>query len=371
MSRLLHVFATFAPGGPQVRTVRMIDALGGEFEHALVAMDGRTEAAGLLAEPERVQLIDPPPKAGSLRTVRALRELIRAAAPDLLLTYNWGSIEAVLAARSLGQRRLLHHEDGFLPDEALRLKLRRSYARRLTLPWTRGVILPSETLRDIAVGVWKLPPEHVHLIPNGIRVEDWPVRDGNPELRRELGIPEGVFVVGAVGSLRGEKNFPRLVEAVSRLEDAHLLLLGEGPERAAIEATRDRLGVERRVHLAGHRADPRPCYRAMDAFAISSDTEQMPVALLEAMAAELPVAATAVGDVARMLPVEQALFVTPKDSDALARALRELAGDPELRSSLGAANRRRVLERYTFEGMLAAYRDLYRGALAEPARGRV
>ncbi len=360
---LFHVFATFAPGGPQVRTVRMIDAFGDAYRHTVCAMDGRFEARELLTGSADVRFAEPPPKAGTLSTVRALRSLVRAVGADLVCTYNWGSIEAVLAAKTLG-RKVLHHEDGFLPDEAAGFKRRRVVTRRFALPWARAVVVPSHTLHAIATETWKLPAEHVRLIPNGIDPDAFPSRDGNPARRAELGIPPDAFVVGGVGHLRGEKNPVRLVEAVGAMEaPAHLLLLGDGPERGHVEAARDRLGLGERVHLAGHRESPQADYRAMDAFCIPSDTEQMPVALLEAMASELPVASTDVGDVRVMLPKEQCEFVVKLDAVALARALDALASNPAKRRALGSANRARVVERYSFDGMLAAYRASYAAAL--------
>src|SRR5262249_1164874 len=126
------------------------------------------------------------------------------------------------------------------------------------------------------------------------------------------------------------------------------------------------LGLGERVHLAGHRAAPQDDYRAMDAFALSSDTEQMPVALLEAMASALPVAATDVGDVRRILPPEQGELVVPAGPEpgALARALARLVDDAALRAQLGRANRERVEREYSFAGMVAAYRAVYARALA-------
>ncbi len=374
---LLHVFATFAAGGPQVRTARLIAGLGERYRHSIVALDGCTDARELLPAQADARVLPAPRRAGSLATVRALRGLFSAERPDLVLSYNWGAIDAVLASRLGGRRPLLHHEDGFRPDEVGRYKLRRVWTRRLALRGASGVVVPSENLRRIALELWRLPPALVHHVPNGIQQADFPAHDGNPELRAELGIPLEAFVIGSVGHLREEKNFPRLVRALAamRVPGAHLVLLGAGPAREAIErAIRDH-GLEARVHLVGHQVRPQAHYRAMDAFALSSDTEQMPVALLEAMAAGLPAVATDVGDVRRMLPEEGHAELVPLDTAGVAGAAAELAGrldrlarDPARRAALGAANARRVAERYSFPGMLAAYEALYRAALGADAR---
>jgi len=368
---LLHVFATFAPGGPQVRTVGLMKAMGDGWRHSVVAMDGRVEAAELLPAELGVRILPAPPKVGAPGMLRHLRSLIRAERPDLLLTYNWGSIEAVVAGRLAGARRILHHEDGFRPDEQGGFKKRRVLARRLVLRLVRDVVVPSDTLRRIATELWRLPPARVHFIPNGIHLDEFAAAGpASPSpVREELGIPPDAFVVGSVGHLRGEKCFPRLVAAVASMAraDAHLLLVGDGPERAAIEEAARERGLAGRLHLVGHRERTQPYYGAMDAFAMSSDTEQMPVALLEAMAVGRAVAATAVGDIAAMLPPEQADCLVavrePETAAGLGAALEKLAADPGLRARLGAYNRSRVEERYGFGTMLSAYDERYRAAL--------
>lgn len=323
--RVLHVFSTFAPGGPQVRTARLLPELERGWEHAILALDGCTDARALLAPELAVEIVPAPPRAGTPRTALALAGLLRRRRPDLLLTYNFGALDALIAARLVGQRALVHHEDGFRPDEVAGFKRRREWARRVLLPGARALVVPSFTLERIARERWKLPPALVRRIPNGIRLEDFAPADRNPARRAELGIPADALVVGFVGHLRPEKNPVRAVQAL-RDVPAHLLMLGEGPERAQVEQSVRALGLGSRVHLVGHRADPGADYRAMDVFALSSDTEQMPVALLEAMASALPVISTDVGDVARILPAEQGRFVVP-----LARGGEPCAGRARVR----------------------------------------
>lgn len=363
--RVLHVFSTFAPGGPQVRAARLLPELEQGWHHHILALDGCTDARSLLVPELGVELLTAPPRAGTAATTLRLARLFRRLRPDLLLTYNFGALDALLAARLVGLRAVVHHEDGFRPDEVVRFKRRRAWARRLVLRGTRAVIVPSFRLEEIAHDHWRLAPPRLRRIPNGLRLADFPVRDGNAGRRAELGIPREAFVVGSVGHLRPEKNPVRLVEAMGALR-GHLLMLGEGPERARVEAAARSADLGARLHLAGHRRSPQDDYRAMDVFALSSDTEQMPVALLEAMASALPVAATDVGDVRRILPDEQAEFVVPVSAGpaGLARALARLEQDPDLRARLGRANRARVEHEYSFERMLAAYRSTYSAALA-------
>jgi glycosyltransferase involved in cell wall biosynthesis len=369
---LLHVFSTFVPAGPEMRTVHMIGAFGAAYRHSIVAIDGRTGAREHLAKDAPVQILESPPKAGSFATIQRLRALIRSERPDLVLSYNWGAFDAVFAARSLGFQHSIHHEDGFNADESAEFKRRRILARRWFLPGVRRVIVPSKRLLGIATEKWKLAPGRVQYVPNGIRLERFAARDGRPELRDELGIPRTSLVIGYVGHLRPEKNPLRLLKACARIDpeiDKFVLVLGDGPERAAMEELASKTpSLYGRVHFAGHQKETRDYYRAMDVFAISSDTEQMPVALLEAMASSLPVVSTEVGDVRDMLPEAQGEFIVPmaehETAWPLAEKLTEMLRDPEKRANLGRENRRQVEARFTFDKMLDAYRAAYQSALS-------
>lgn len=368
---LLHVFSTFVPAGPEMRTVHLIDALGLEFRHSIVAMDGRTDAAARLSKTAPVRILESPPRAGSLATIRALRALIRSEKPDLVLSYNWGAFDAVFATRSLRFRAHVHHEDGFNADEVGSFKRRRVLTRRVFLRGVSRVVVPSKKLARIASGVWKLPDERVRYVPNGVRLARFAPADGRAALREKIGIPPGALVVGYVGHLRPEKNPLRFLRAMARVDPelgAHALVLGDGPERKGMEELAAKSpSLFGRVHLLGHVADPSEHYRAMDVFALSSDTEQMPVALVEAMACSLPCVATDVGDVKDILPESQADFVLPLGAHEtawpLAEKISELLRDPEQRRALGAANRARVEREFTFDKMLAAYREEYLAAM--------
>ncbi len=371
---LLHVFSTFVPAGPEVRTVRLINAFGKRFRHSILSMDGRTTARELLDPEVDVAILDSLPLAGSIATVLALRKLLKRTAPDLLLTYNWGAFDAVMAARTLGRGNVIHHEDGFTPDELGGFKKRRIKARKFFLPKVSRVVVPSLNLRNIAFTNWELSSDRVVHIPNGVDLSAFSASDGHPELRARLGIPESAPVVGGVGHLRPEKNFARLLAASHALcseRGAHVVLVGDGPEREALEKLAAQPPLAGKVHLVGHQSEPAEWYRLFNIFCISSDTEQMPVSLLEAMASELPVAATEVGDIRDVLPGEQAGgLVALEDDEAktvrnLSRAFVRLLVDPEETRHLARCNYERVTTTYSFETMLSAYEKVWQRALEE------
>jgi glycosyltransferase involved in cell wall biosynthesis len=149
--------------------------------------------------------------------------------------------------------------------------------------------------------------------------------------------------------------------------------VGDGPERQRLEAAVAATGRGAECHFAGHREDPGPWYRLFDVYALSSDSEQLPMTLLEAMASQLPVAGTAVGDVPDALPAEQRGELVAPDRDAapaLSERLRGLVADDWRRRRLGALNRRRVEEAYSFAAMAGAYEEVYRAALEPGAAAR-
>jgi glycosyltransferase involved in cell wall biosynthesis len=351
---LLHAFATFAVGGAQMRFATLANAFGDRYRHIVVAMDGDHACARLLspALDLRCEPIEAPKRA-TLSNVRRFRDLLRRFAPDLLVTYNWGAIEWAMANIPRLVRHV-HVEDGFGPEERSAQIRRRVLTRRLVLARST-VILPSRNLRGIATDIWHLDPRRVHYVPNGIDLDRF-AAGGRA--------PTGEPVIGTITGLRREKNLGRLLRAFRQVADttpARLIIAGDGSERATLEAQAAGLGLGQRVQFTGHLDDPAPLYRSIDVFTLSSDTEQMPLSVLEAMAACLPVAATDVGDIASMVATENRPFITPLDETALATAIAALVSDPALRERVGAANRAKAVAEFGQVTMIAAWRTFFDG----------
>jgi glycosyltransferase involved in cell wall biosynthesis len=350
---ILHVFPTFAVGGYAVRFAKLANSFGRRYRHSIVALDGNQAAKQLLDAALALDFIPPPDvKGDTLGNLRRVRRALRQFRPDLVCTYNWGAIEWALANRFLPLVRSLHVEDGFGPEEAGGQIRRRVLTRRLALGRSQ-VLIPSLTLKRLALEVWRLDPKRVLYVPNGIAIERFIVRQTD---HRPLAI-------GTLATLREEKNIPRLMRAFARLPrefDAELLVIGGGPllEPLKAEATR----IDPRIRFLGPTADPAAALHTLDMFALSSDTEQMPLSILEAMAAGLPIVSTDVGDVRNMLPAVSQTWVMPKgDDEGFADALARLARDAEARRTLGRANRLHVAATYDEATMLAAWDRLFAG----------
>lgn len=355
---LLHVFPSFAVGGAQVRLAAIANRFPGRWRHVVVALDGNTACAARVDAGVGLRCIAPPfaPGAGLAARLWAITRLLRKLRPALLVTSNWGSMEWALAHR-LAVRPHLHLEDGFGPEERSAQLPRRVWARRLILRGSQ-LVLPSETLLRLATRIWKLPAAHCRLIPNGVDLQ-----------RLHPAAKPPALVIGTTAALRPEKNLGRLIRAVALIQAGlpglRLDILGDGPERAALQALAERTGIAGSTRFLGHVAEPAALLRDMDVFALSSDTEQMPFAVLEAMASGLPVVSTDVGDVRRMLAAENQGFVTPLNDEAMAAALHALLQDPALRARLGQANRARAEAIHDEEAMFQAHAALMDG-MARP-----
>jgi glycosyltransferase involved in cell wall biosynthesis len=353
---LMHVFPSFAVGGAQVRFAALANRFGRRWRHLVVALDGDLACAQRLAPELSCQLIAAP--AGG---IAAAWGLLRQWRPALLLTNNWGSFDWAIAARGVPGLAHLHAEDGFGSEESAGQLRRRVLARRLLL--RRSVtVLPSTTLLRMAREVWRLPPGGLRLVPNGVDLQRF-----RPGPAGALPPGEGPWL-GTAAALRPEKNLGRLLRAAALLRGQgvafRLAIMGEGPQRPALEALARDLGLADCTHFLGHVADPAASCRALDVFALSSDTEQMPFAVLEAMASGLAVASTDVGDVAAMLSAENRPYLAALDDRALADALRPLLRDAPLRAAIGRANRARAEQVFDQEAMFQAHAGLIDGLLA-------
>ena len=352
----LHVFPSFGVGGIPLRMVRVINHFGAELRHTVVALDDNFEAAQHLAADLEVHLLARRGlRRGLLSSLFDGRAVLRRLRPDLLITYNWGAIEWAMADRLWAVARQMHFEAGFSEDEADRQISRRVWFRRWALTRCVKVVVPSRRLEDLACRVWKLPARQVAYIPNGVDVERFAdPRAAIPGFARR----PGELVIGTVAPLRREKNLGRLLRVFARLDpslSARLVIAGEGAERPALTRLAGELGLGGRVIFTGQVA-PEAVLGGFDIFALSSDTEQMPNALLEAMAAGRAVAAVDVGDVKSMLCEDNRDFVAGRDDEAgFAAALTRLLSDPHKRTALGRQNRERVAASFSQAGMFTAY----------------
>lgn len=364
--RILHLHSSFSLGGKEARAVRLMNLMGDRAHHTILSAMPDALGARDAIDPGIVAHFpgDAPPLHGKPSLAR-YRDLARYMPNfDIVLSYNWGAMDGVMAHRLLSRAGrlppLIHHEDGFNEDESVRRNWKRNLFRRAALKHALGVVVPSTLLQRIAADEWGVGAR-THLIRNGIDVAAY--ADGPSVPIPGFARRDGEVVIGTVAGLRKVKDLPRLVRAVAALPaNVRLVIVGEGPERAAIVAEAAACGMTDRLIMPGFMAEPARWIGHFDLLALSSLSEQAPIAVIEAMAAGLPVVSPAVGDVAAMVAGANRPYVAG-DEASFRAALARMSEDAALRAEIGGANRRAAAERFDESMMVGAYEKLYARAL--------
>ncbi len=296
-----------------------------------------------------------------------VRLLVRERPDALVLTkrreYWMGGLAAKIAVR---------------PAVVLRLGLRRPLRDSLKDRVTFGkladlVIVNSRSVREVLLASPWVDPAKVRVLLNGVAVRPGPSGSGR-RLLSELGLPIGAPVVVGAGRLTRQKGFDMLIGAFARVAcevpGAHLVILGGGGQRVALEREAAGSPARQFIHFAGHRDDVPAILSEADVYALSSRNEGMANTLLEAMAVGAPIVATDVsGTREAVTDGVEALVVPPEDPDALAGAIVRLLTDRSLAAAMGAAARRRAASSFSQDRMLDQLEALLAGAV-ERNKGR-
>jgi glycosyltransferase involved in cell wall biosynthesis len=244
---------------------------------------------------------------------------------------------------------------------------------RWCLPHYEEVIAVSPDLHEVALSCG-VAASRCHLIENGIDHQQFQRSRTVAEAKTRLGTAADRWVIGAVGRLSAEKGFDLLLRAVAELPsygiDAEVWILGSGDERANLERLASDLRISSRVRFWGFQSDPREFYEAMDVYALSSLREGLPNVLLEAMAYEVPVVATRIAGVPRLVEDgENGLLISPNNLVELCDSLVRLWREPSLRARLALAGRQTIIQRYSFAARMDRVREIYDRMMSAPRRG--
>jgi glycosyltransferase involved in cell wall biosynthesis len=282
---------------------------------------------------------------------------------DVVHAHMFGSsLWAVLLGRLAGVPVVIAHEHGTFPSGRLHRLL---YGRVVGRLATRYVAVSTFT-RDAMVRRHGVPQTKTEVIPAAYI----PRADREPsDVRRELGITPSARVIGTIATLRPVKALDVLVEAhalvLERHPDTHLLLVGDGPSRAALEHQVEALGTAGRVHFLGRRGAISSILDALDLGVLSSDSEGTPIFVLECMAHRIPVISTDVGGLRDLIePEVSGVLVPPRNARELARAIAGLLEDPARAERLGGALAERLPD-FTLEHVAARFERLYASLLAD------
>jgi sugar transferase (PEP-CTERM/EpsH1 system associated) len=371
--RVLHVVDSLAPGGTELAAAALIERTEDQFDHAVCSLRGSgltADNATRLAVP--ISFLDK--RHGHdwglpLRIARLCRRL----RPQVVHARNWGTTDAVIGARLAGVPVVIQSEHGRELNDLEGQHRARLRVRRLLTPFIDMHVAVSTHLQRWLLDCVGVRPEKVRVVRNGVdasRFQPLPQRD---LVRAQHGYGTADLVFGSLGRLTPVKDHPSLLEAfqtvLTRYPQSRLIMVGDGPERGALEDQVRRRGLADRVRLVGHRDDVAQWLGIMDVFVHASLVEGMSNAVLEAMAVGLPVVATAVGGTPEVVePHVTGLLVPPATPDALASAMMSYGGNPHVRAVHGAAGRERAAKHFPVMKMVEGYADVYRHTLARCGR---
>jgi len=350
--KIVHTESSLGWGGQELRILAESKGLAqrGHDITLLCAVEARIygEAPGwglrTVALPIAVKRLD---------GVLALRRWLRANPPDVVSTHS--STDSWLVALATRQPIVrTRHISAPVP-------------RNMLTRWLYGratrIVTTGEALKRDLVERTGVSAERIESVPTGADPLVYAPGD-KYAARMHLSLPQDAILIGIVATLRSWKGHRHLVEALPA--GAMLVIVGDGPQRDALEAQVRAAGLQARVQFAGNQRDVVPWLQALDIFALPSyANEGVPQALMQAMLVGLPCVTTTVGGIGELaIDGTTAVIVPPENPDALRLALERLMGDPALRTQLGAAARRHCSERFSYERMLDRMEAIYLEAVA-------
>ena len=352
-----HVLLSLRPGGLENGVVNVINGLDrSEFVSSVCCL----QVKGLFAEritDERCRVEEFGLKPGTdasmpFRLARAFRQL----RPDIIHTRNAESFFYGAAAARLAGIPVVHSEHGrVFPEKKHRALVQRWMLRKAARAFAVSRELAQAMVTEIGVA-----PDRFEVIYNGVDTQRFNARP--PGARQATRSP---VVIGTVGRLVSVKNYPLLLRAVQKLPSSlpwTLRFIGDGPERAKLEALARELQIEARVEFLGHSENVAALLDDLDIFVLPSISEGMSNTLLEAMAAGVAVVASDVGGNPEIIEAGRSgLLFASGDVDGAARQIESLLADPSLRARIAAAGNARVHETFSMRAMLEQYQNLYKG----------
>jgi glycosyltransferase involved in cell wall biosynthesis len=374
--KVLHViYSLYRGGAERVIETQILGADRRRFEILVCSITGGGDLIHRMSNAgARVFLLNKR-RRGDITTLTKLANLINVERVDLLHLHNspgmfWGTLAQMLSGRRTPIVRTEHNPH--LPDSMPRLY--RALYPHLTRR-ARRVICVSDVVRRSFVEAYPALADRYVELPNGIRVQDFEKLPPRHECRAAFHLAPGERLIGTVGRMSPVKNHRLLIEAFARVReripDVNLAIIGEGELRAKLADYAGDLGVSEYVSLVKESKTIDYFYGALDVFALSSDSEGMPLTLLEALASGVPVVATEVGGIPEVVTSGTNGYLVPKGSaEFLAKRIIELLQDPAKARAMALAGRAVVRERFPAEKMIQGIERIYDEVLEERPAAR-
>ena len=366
--RVLQVVLSLTPGGTEGLVVELCRRLAPEFGVAVCCLDNEGEwAVDLQARGIEVKALRRRPGFRPL-VGHAIAQFAKERQIDVLHCHQYSPFVYGRFAAVWNRRlKIVYTEHGRLSDAPP------SWKRRLVNPWLSrfdgSIVAVSNELRDYMIAA-RFPSERVEVVHNGVEPATVPSAADRRRARQQPGLDDRALVVATVARLDSVKDLMTLFEAFAqvraRVPSAKLLVIGDGPERDRLTARATELDLAGAVHMTGYRSDVRALLPAADVYTSSSISEGVSITILEAMAAGIPVVATAVGGTPEVFAHEGTggVLVPCRDPQRLASAIVSLALDQRQRGVMAAAGRRRLESSFTIDRMVDDYARMYRGLVA-------
>jgi glycosyltransferase involved in cell wall biosynthesis len=362
--RLAYVVHSLNPGGAEKLVVESCLAFAREFELEVFCLDtpGRW-VMKLRSEGIPVHCLWRQPGFDVSMAMSLARQFRRMKAEVVHAHQCTPWFYAALSRLVFPRPRLVFQEHGrHYPERDSRAKrwINRLIIQRLT----HELVAVSSDVRARLARFEGVDAERVHVVHNGVNAVPRLSREAREALRRSLGLTAHEFVIGTAGRFDAIKNLPMLVESIAKvagpLPSARGLLVGDGPELGRIKRVATELGIINRVVFTGFRDDAPELIQCMDLFVLSSLSEGVSLALLEAMSSAVPVVVTAVGGNVEVVAAGICGWTVASGAvDELASALLEAAREPSKRARFAASAEARFRDEFSFDAMIARYRRIY------------
>lgn len=368
MTRVLRLITRLNIGGPAIQALMLTRDLADRFPTTLAAgreMYSEGEMTDDLVPIERVPFLREIDPIQDMRAFVRVRNLIDSVKPRIVHTHmaKAGAIGRLAAARSALDVRTVHTFHGHVLDGYFGKVKERAFisAERYLARRTDALIAVSPQVRDALLDLGIGRPEQWRVVPLGFDLEAFlGVTGRNGTLRQRIGIDASTPLIGTLGRLAPVKDHALLLEAVARIPDAHLAILGDGELRTSLEQQAMRSDLAGRVHFMGWERNVAGAIADMDVVATSSINEGTPVALIEALACARPVVSTSVGGVPFVVDDgETGLLLRDRSPATFAGLLTRLLQDEALRTRFGTEGRKRMSERFSKDRLIQNIARLY------------
>lgn len=362
--KILHILHSFNMGGLENGVVNLINNSDPDiFSHELCCIARSGNAEKRLKR--HIDIYEMHKREGNdWRMIPRLFGLIKERRPDIVHTRNWGAVDGILAAKLAGVSTVIHGEHGWNMDDPRGQNLKRRIVRKLLSGGVDRFVAVSEDIKNWMVNSVGIKGSRVATILNGVDTDKF--CPGNKEdARIKLGFLNDEVIIGTVGRLDPVKDQGLLLRAFAMLnhgqKNLRLVLVGDGPERNRLESVRDSLVCRDHILFLGERNDVDNVLKALDIFVLPSKSEGISNTILEAMATELPVIATAVGGNPELVQDGHAGRLIPPDNcDALVDALNfYIDQSPHLVTVHGRNAREKAVRDFSLDRMVMEYDALY------------